>query len=81
MQEFDIFIDRADYVEAQNRSTALTRDWSESMIIHQVSVPVNNVLMLTLEQLFELNDDNNTTNETAEIEIETTPSNFSVFIK
>ena len=81
MQEFDIFIDREDYVEAQNRSTALTRVWSESMIIHQVSVPVNNVLMLTLEQLLELNDDNSTTNETAEIEIETTPSNFSVFIK
>ena len=64
-----------------NGTNALTREWSDSMIIHQVSVPPNNVLILSLEQLFELTDEYNVTNATAELVIETTPSNFSVFIK
>ena len=80
-QEFDIFIDREDYVEVPNGTTALTREWSDTMIIHQVSVPANNVLMLSLEQLFEFEVDNNSTNVTANVDIETTPVNFTVFIK
>lgn len=83
-QDFDIFIDREDYVSNYSGTYALTRDWPENMLIHQVTIPSGNALLVKLEQLHDLTEAiiaSNTTDNTNDIVVETAPSDFVLLIK
>ena len=83
-QDFDIFIDREDYVSNYSGTYALTRDWPENMLIHQVIIPSGNALLVKLEQLHELTEAiiaSNTTDNANGMVVETAPSDFALLIK
>ncbi|KAL5017875.1 hypothetical protein ScPMuIL_003597 [Solemya velum] len=84
-QDFDVFIDRSNYNTTLELSRNVTRDWNEPMVLHEIVVPANSSLYVSVSHFTNFSEIEVPENHTSVIYnasyFETEPVNLSVYFR